>query len=58
MPTNEPPRRKRRGILSIKVIDAYIRNDNQNPKLFVWTASVHRIMAKIAKSKQVLETPH
>jgi transposase len=42
----------------IKVIDAYIRNDNQNPKLFVWTASVQRIMAKIAKSKQVLETLH
>ena len=42
----------------IKIIDAYIRNDNQNPKLFVWTAPVERIMAKVAKCKEVLETLH
>ncbi len=42
----------------IKTIDAYINNNNQNPKVFVWTAPVQRIMAKIAKSKEVLETLH
>ena len=42
----------------IKTIYDYINNNNQNPKLFVWTASVERIMAKIAKCKDVLETLH
>ena len=42
----------------IKTIDAYIKNNNQNPKLFVWTAPVQRIMAKIAKSKEVLDALH
>ena len=42
----------------INAIYDYILNNNQNPKLFVWTASVQRIMAKIAKSKQALETLH
>ena len=42
----------------INAIYDYILNNNQNPKLFVWTASVERITAKIAKSKQTLETLH
>ena len=42
----------------VKTIYDYINNNNQNPKLFVWTASVERIMAKFAKSKDVSETLH
>ncbi len=42
----------------IKTIYDYIHNNNQNPKLFVWTASVERIMAKVAKSKVVLDALH
>lgn len=44
--------------MPVNAIYDYIHSNNQNPKLFVWTASVQRIMAKIAKSKQVLETLH
>ena len=36
----------------------YLNNHNQNPKIFVWTAPVERIMAKIAKSKEALGTLH
>lgn len=42
----------------IKTIYDYIHSNNQNPKLFVWTAPVERIMAKVAKSKQVLDALH
>jgi len=42
----------------VKAIMQYIDAHNQNPKAFVWTASVEKIMTKIAKSKEVLETPH
>jgi hypothetical protein len=42
----------------VKAIHDYIDHNNQNPKLFVWTASVQRIMDKVAKSKQPLETLH
>jgi len=42
----------------INAIYGYIHGNNQNPKLFAWTASVQRIIAKIAKSKEVLRTLH
>ena len=42
----------------VETIYDYINNNNQNPKIFVWTASVERIMAKVAKSKEALETLH
>ena len=42
----------------VNAIYDYIHGNNQNPKLFVWTASVQRIIAKIAKSKEVLRTLH
>lgn len=42
----------------IKAITQYIDTHNQNPRVFVWSASVEKIMAKIAKCKEVLETPH
>ena len=42
----------------IKAIDQYIGAHNQNPKVFIWSASVETIMSKIAKCKEALETPH
>jgi len=42
----------------IETIMRYIENHNQNPKVFIWSASVDKIMAKITKCKEVLETPH
>ncbi len=42
----------------VKTIYDYISNCNQNPKLFVWTAPIQRIMAKIAKSKEALAALH
>jgi len=42
----------------IAAIHHYIQTHNQNPKVFVWSASVERIMAKIAKCKEALETLH
>jgi transposase len=56
-------KRIRRGIFRsvpelMVAIEAYLKNHNQNPKVFVWTASVERIMTKIAKCKEGLETLH
>ncbi len=42
----------------IAVIKQYIDSHNQNPKAFVWTASVESIMRKISKCKDLLETGH
>ena len=42
----------------VAVIRAYIDSHNQNPQVFVWSASVERIMSKIAKCKEALGTPH
>lgn len=42
----------------IKTIMQYIETNNQNPHVFVWTASVERILTKIAKSKEALVTLH
>jgi transposase len=42
----------------INAIDEYVENHNQNPRVFVWTAPVERIMAKIAKSKEALDAGH
>lgn len=42
----------------IKVINEYIESHNQNPKAFVWTASVESIMRKITKCKDLLAPPH
>lgn len=56
-------KRLRRGTFNsvpalIEAIHHYIQNHNQNPKVFVWTASVERIMKKISISKEALGTPH
>lgn len=42
----------------VKAIQQYIGAHNQNPKVFIWSASVEKIMAKITKCKEALETPH
>jgi transposase len=39
-------------------IREYLDNHNQNPRVFVWTAPVERIMAKIAKCKEALDAVH
>jgi transposase len=56
-------KRIRRGVFRnvpelIAAIHGYLANHNQNPKVFVWSAPVERIMAKIAKCKEVLGTLH
>ena len=42
----------------VTAIKQYIDNHNQNPQVFVWTASVDRIMSKIAKCKEALDALH
>jgi transposase len=42
----------------IAAIMQYLDNHNQNPRVFIWSASVDTIMNKIAKCKEVLETLH
>jgi len=42
----------------IKAILQYLDNHNQNPRVFIWSASVERIMTKITKCKEALETLH
>jgi transposase len=42
----------------IKAISEYLENHNQNPQVFVWSATVERILAKIAKCKEALDAPH
>ena len=42
----------------IAVIEDYIAQSNQNPHIFVWTASVESILAKIAKCKEALDALH
>ena len=39
-------------------IEDYIDNHNQNPQVFVWTASVEKIMSKITKCKEALDALH
>jgi transposase len=50
-------KRIRRGSFSnlpqlIQAIMDYVNTNNQNPRIFVWTAPVERIMGKIAKCKE------
>lgn len=56
-------KRIRRGVFRnvpelIAAIEDYMTNHNQNPRVFVWTASVESIMAKIAKCKEALDALH
>ena len=42
----------------IRAIKDYLNNYNQNPRVFVWTASLERILEKYAKCKEVLDSLH
>jgi transposase len=42
----------------ITAIQAYLDSHNQNPRIFVWTATVERILTKVAKCKEALGTLH
>lgn len=42
----------------IAAIKEYLENHNQNPKVFVWTASAEKIMTKVTKCKEVLAALH
>jgi len=59
-PFNSIDKRIRRGSFSsvpelIAAIMQYLENHYQNPQVFVWSASVEKILAKIAKCKETLE---
>lgn len=56
-------KRIRRGIFRsvpalIAAIKDYLDNHNQNPQVFVWSAPVEQILAKIAKCKEALDALH
>src|SRR3989338_6012176 len=42
----------------INAIMEYLENHNQNPRVFIWSASVERILSKIAKCKEALDSLH
>jgi len=42
----------------IATINDYVAESNQNPHVFVWTASAENILAKIAKCKEALDALH
>lgn len=42
----------------IAAIRDYIDNNNQNPRVFVWTAPVAQIMNKVSKCKEALDAVH
>jgi transposase len=42
----------------VTAIQRYIDAHNQNPRVFIWSASVESILAKIAKCKEALDAPH
>ena len=56
-------KRIRRGSFSsvpelIAAINEYLENHNQNPQVFVWSASVENILGKINKCKEALDALH
>jgi len=56
-------KRIRRGVFTsvpelIAAIEEYLRVYNENPKPFVWTASVDSILEKVGRCKAILETVH
>jgi len=42
----------------IATIEHYVQQTNQNPHIFVWTASAEKILAKFAKCKEALDALH
>ena len=56
-------KRIRRGVFQnvpvlIKAIHDYLDDHNQHPRVFIWSAPVERILAKIAKCKEALDSLH
>ena len=56
-------KRIRRGVFPsvdalVAAIEEYLQHNNENPKPFVWTASVDQIVAKVSKCKATLEALH
>ena len=41
-----------------QAIDEYLKHNNQQPKPFVWTASMAKILEKVGRCKPILETLH
>jgi transposase len=39
-------------------IEAYLEHHNENPKPFIWTATADKILEKVARGRQVLESLH
>jgi len=42
----------------IAAIEEYLSNHNQNPRVFLWSASVDKILSKISKCKEALDALH
>ncbi len=42
----------------IRAIESYIRENNKNPKPFVWAATAKSILRKLKKYKEILDTAH
>jgi transposase len=42
----------------IRAIEEYLQETNRQPKPFLWTASVQKILEKINRCKVISETPH
>jgi len=42
----------------VQAIEEYLQHNNENPKPFVWTASIDQILAKVSRCKATLETLH
>ena len=42
----------------MQAIQEYLAENNRQPKLFLWTASVEKILEKINRCKAILETVH
>ncbi len=42
----------------VQAIEEYLKHNNENPKPFVWTATVDQILTKVSKCKATLETLH
>jgi len=42
----------------VHAITEYLENNNRQPKPFIWTASVEKILEKVNRCKAILETVH
>ena len=42
----------------IKTIEEYLKETNRQPKPFIWTATVQKILEKVNRCKVISETGH